>query len=93
MFYVRKLRSESLSIHSSAGDQDNTCAKDEDCTDNIEDCGTDTTGRRKLLTLFVDDRTEVEYCNIFICIRHGYFSFFLSNIAVRIEIASKRSAQ
>ena len=50
---MRKFKTELLSIHSSAGDQDNTCAKDEDCTDNVEDCSTDTTGGRKLSALFV----------------------------------------
>ena len=31
-----------LSIHSSAGDQDDTSADDKDRTDNVEDCSTDT---------------------------------------------------
>lgn len=42
-----------LSIHSSAGDHDNTCADDKDRTDYVEDRGTDTTGLGKFATLSV----------------------------------------
>ena len=40
-------------IHASAGNKKDACAKNKDCTDHVEDGGTDTASSRKLNALGV----------------------------------------